>query len=116
MAMVVTNCWGPKTGITRIVLTAPTAAGVTNVSLSGIVPVGTKAVSLYVRVTDATINTTLSIEKTGTGILDWRVRAQVANQVCDMTGDIELDANLSFDVENSAVFDSVLIQLIGLYL
>lgn len=92
---------------------AVTGAGTTNVSLATLVPVGTKAAIIRIYITDATPGTESRVQETGTAVTEWSVIAQVANIANNGIGPVLLDANRTFDITNSAAFDTHQIYLVA---
>jgi len=97
----------PKALAWSVRAAAALASGDTTVTVSD-VPEGTKAIDIYVRVTDATVNTLLNID-TFAGTTQFRVRALVANVPNDGWGRVLLDSSKRFNIAASAAFDDVLI-------
>lgn len=111
-----TTPWGWKYRIAPVTVSTDGTTGTHTISLVGIVPTGTNAVTLHVEVTDATAGTGCRIRETGSSTNQWRADAQVANIMNSNTGDVALDSSYTFDINNSAAIDTLLIRLTAVYL
>lgn len=117
MAMVATNDWGTKKRIPVTTIAGTyTAATTHNIDVSSYVPKGTKAIWLYIEITDNAAGTTAYVQETGSGVEVWGVHSIVANQVVDGNGDIQLDSSYTFDLVVSAAMTAVTLKILGVYL
>ncbi len=102
MAYLATNNWGPWQGVALTnILTSwnPGTTPATNtVDLSTVVPVGTKAIGGWYRMTSSAVGDSVVISKTGAGESCSCVQTLVANQPTYMWFEVELSASYTFDV------------------